>query len=66
MCGRRLGLVTGDVYDYQLESSSNKDSEHLAECGRLFYPDHGWCAASDDVNPWFMVNIYFTKQYACT
>lgn len=71
MCGRRLGLITGEVYDYQLESSSNKDSEHLATYGRLFFPETGWCARYDDTKPWFLVSflnyficIYFFKYDA--
>ncbi|VDI65084.1 Hypothetical predicted protein [Mytilus galloprovincialis] len=57
MCGRQLGLISGDVYDYQLESSSRKDKEHLSNYGRLFFPETGWCSGSDDVSPWFIVDF---------
>ncbi|VDI37675.1 Hypothetical predicted protein, partial [Mytilus galloprovincialis] len=57
MCGRRLGLITGDVYDYQIESSSLKDNDHQFAFGRLFRPENGWCARSTDNTPWFMVDL---------
>lgn len=60
MCGRRLGLITGDVYDYQIESSSHKDHDHQFTFGRLFRPENGWCAKPFDNVPWFMVrNIHY-------
>lgn len=61
-CGRRLGLITGEVYDYQLESSSNKDPVHLATYGRLFFPETGWCARNDDKNPWFLVDLIIPHE----
>ncbi|VDI03393.1 Hypothetical predicted protein, partial [Mytilus galloprovincialis] len=57
MCGRRLGLITGDVYDYQIESSSHKDHDHQFTFGRLFRPENGWCAKPFDNVPWFMVDL---------
>lgn len=63
MCGRQLGLISGDVYDYQLESSSRKDKEHLSNYGRLFFPETGWCSGSDDVSPWFIVCYSVIRKY---
>lgn len=60
-CGRQLGLIDGNVFDYQLEASTSKDANHLPKFGRLYWPSNSWCASYTDTNPWFMV-IRFIQQ----
>ncbi|XP_062589196.1 uncharacterized protein LOC134250867 [Saccostrea cucullata] len=60
-CGRALGMASGNIYDYQLESSSD-DTEGvevmpLSFRGRLYHPDPGWCASKKDEQPWFMIDL---------
>lgn len=62
-CGRPLGMASGNIYDYQLSSSSDDaegdvvDSMALSQRGRLFYPNPGWCSKQGDTEPWFLVGI---------
>ncbi|XP_062589229.1 uncharacterized protein LOC134250886 [Saccostrea cucullata] len=60
-CGRPLGMASGNIYDYQLGSSSD-DTEGvevmpLSFRGRLYYSDPGWCATKKDKSPWFSVDL---------
>ncbi|KAJ8301685.1 hypothetical protein KUTeg_020672 [Tegillarca granosa] len=57
MCGRPLGMITGDIRDFQLESST-KSIDYLPELGTLYRIGNGWCANNNDPEPWFMVKIH--------
>ncbi|XP_078341994.1 uncharacterized protein LOC111105682 isoform X2 [Crassostrea virginica] len=62
-CGRPLGMASGNIYDYQLSSSSDDaegdvvDSMALSQRGRLFYPNPGWCSKQGDTEPWFLIDL---------
>ena len=57
-------MASGNIYDYQLSSSSDDaegdvvDSMALSQRGRLFYPNPGWCSKQGDTEPWFLVGIF--------
>ena len=53
-CGRRLGMVSGDIRDFQLSGSSRTEA-YSYDHGRLLFPGIGWCAESSDVRPYFQV-----------
>ena len=52
-------MVTGDIYDYQIEASSSKTNIFTPELGRLFASGNGWCASIEDEDPWIMVTLIF-------
>lgn len=53
-CGRNLGMITGDIKDYQIETSSNyKDIHH----SRAMQGTEGWCSAPEDRDRWLMVSL---------
>ena len=53
-CGRRMGMVSGEIRDFQISGSS--DQEHfIYDQGRLLLPGNGWCASIEDIDPYFQV-----------
>ncbi|CAC5409404.1 unnamed protein product [Mytilus coruscus] len=53
-CGRNLGMITGDIKDYQIETSSNyKDIHH----SRAMQGTEGWCSSPEDRDRWLMVDF---------
>jgi hypothetical protein len=53
-CGRRLGMVSGDIADFQIETSSNP--AHIIHA-RAFNSMKAWCPTLDDKERWLMVKI---------
>ncbi|OWF42800.1 G-protein coupled receptor GRL101 [Mizuhopecten yessoensis] len=56
-CGQPMGMVSGDIFDYQINSSSNSLIAVNANDGRLLFPANGWCPSDEDENPWFLVDL---------
>lgn len=52
-CGRSLGMTTGDIKDYQIETSSNYKDIHQS---RAMQGIEGWCSSATDMNRWLMVS----------
>ncbi|CAC5370001.1 unnamed protein product [Mytilus coruscus] len=53
-CGRSLGMITGDIKDYQIETSSNyKDIPY----SRAMQGTEGWCSSTEDMDRWLMVDL---------
>ncbi|VDI03838.1 relaxin family peptide receptor 2 [Mytilus galloprovincialis] len=53
-CGRSLGMISGDIKDYQIETSSNyKDIHH----SRAMQATEGWCSSPEDMERWLMVDL---------
>lgn len=53
-CGRSLGMISGDIKDYQIETSSNyKDIHH----SRAMQATEGWCSSPEDMERWLMVSL---------
>jgi hypothetical protein len=51
-CGRRLGMITGDIAEFQIETSSNdQDMQYLRPLNGFGL----WCAPREDRNKWIMV-----------
>lgn len=56
-------MASGNIYDYQLEASSEDAEESVVESmalahrGRLYNPNPGWCSSPEDDSPWFLVSI---------
>jgi len=55
-CGRRLGMVSGDIADFQIETSSNP--AHIIHA-RAFNSMKAWCPTLDDKERWLMVKINY-------
>ncbi|OWF35041.1 G-protein coupled receptor GRL101 [Mizuhopecten yessoensis] len=55
--GQHMGLMSGDVFDYQIDSSSNIAEDIMSDDGRLELPGRGWCPAVGDTSPWFRVDF---------
>ena len=55
-CGRRLGMVSGEIRDFQISYSSDTNVNTYDQ-GRLLLPGPGWCASVDDVKPYFQVLV---------
>ncbi|VDH93937.1 Hypothetical predicted protein, partial [Mytilus galloprovincialis] len=53
-CGRSLGMTTGDIKDYQIETSSNYKDIHQS---RAMQGIEGWCSSATDMNRWLMVDF---------
>ncbi|XP_069142287.1 uncharacterized protein [Argopecten irradians] len=56
-CGQTMGMISGDLFDYQINSSSNFDVTVNANDGRLLLPETGWCPSDEDIRPWFLVDL---------
>ncbi|XP_060063809.1 uncharacterized protein LOC132544254 [Ylistrum balloti] len=56
-CGKRLGMMSGDIFDYQLEVSSKSSLDTHINDGRLGTVGKGWCPHPSDMDPWFMVDL---------
>ncbi|XP_033745630.1 uncharacterized protein LOC117331144 [Pecten maximus] len=56
-CGQPLGMVSGDIFDYQINSSSNSLLTVNANDGRLMLAETGWCPFVLDEDPWFLVDL---------
>ncbi len=54
-CGMPLGMSTGEIQPLQITASSS-EPPHWPHRARLNSPG-GWCAASDDKSPTFMVGV---------
>jgi hypothetical protein len=50
-------MVSGDIADFQIETSSNPAHSHYA---RAFNSMKAWCPSLEDKERWLMVN--FEKQ----
>ncbi|XP_060084391.1 uncharacterized protein LOC132563668 [Ylistrum balloti] len=55
--GQPMGMITGDIFDYQINSSSNSMLTVNANDGRLLLPTGGWCPSDQDEHPWFLVDL---------
>ena len=54
-CGRRIGMVSGEIRDFQL-SGSSRTNVNSYDQGRLLLPGAGWCAELSDSHPYFQVS----------
>ena len=54
-CGQNLGMISGDIFDYQLDSSHNRLVSMWADDGRVGKPGAGWCPTDNALDPWFLV-----------
>ena len=55
-CGRPLGMVSGEIRDFQISYSSDT-ADYMYDQGRLLLPGPGWCASADDDKPYFQVTV---------
>ncbi|XP_033745945.1 uncharacterized protein LOC117331366 [Pecten maximus] len=55
--GQHMGMMSGDVFDYQIDSSSNIADDVMSDDGRLELPGKGWCPNNGDGTPWFRVDL---------
>ncbi|XP_069101259.1 uncharacterized protein [Argopecten irradians] len=55
--GQHMGMMSGDIYDYQIDSSSNNADDVMSDDGRLELPGKGWCPRHTDTAPWFRVDF---------
>ncbi|KAL5014485.1 hypothetical protein ScPMuIL_008755, partial [Solemya velum] len=53
-CGQPLGLVSGEIRDFQISASTEKS---VSDHGRLLNPDPGWCSTELDNAPYIMVDL---------
>ncbi|XP_071128650.1 G-protein coupled receptor GRL101-like [Mytilus edulis] len=53
-CGRSLGMISGDIKDYQIETSSNYKDIHRS---RAIQATGGWCSSPEDMDRWLMVDL---------
>ncbi|CAG2192076.1 unnamed protein product [Mytilus edulis] len=53
-CGRSLGMISGDIKDYQIETSSNYKNIPYS---RAMQGTEGWCSSTEDMDRWLMVDL---------
>ena len=51
-CGRQLGMISGDIKDYQIDASSNHQD---LKYSRALQSTRGWCTSLGDRKRWLMV-----------
>jgi hypothetical protein len=55
-------MVSGDIADFQIETSSNQAHSHYA---RAFNSMKAWCPSLEDKERWLMVNFETVHSIIC-
>lgn len=66
-----LGMITGDIQDWQITASSSYPQEWDEGCheryGRIYQPDgHGWCAKYKSSSEWLQVYLGVAAKVSVT